>query len=453
MIALNIKQKLMFSSFGYGFPLIVAVLTIPWLVQELGEEAFGLLTLGWVLVGFASIFDLGLGRALTKYVSERVAQDQLSGLWGQVVFVFKVMLLISTLILFLAEWVSPWLIREMLVLSADFRDEALSSIMLLLISIPIVVVSNLLIAVLEGTGRVKSVALVRAMMGGLMFVLPMIAWQLSLGMQGVMLSLLLVRAIALLSYLVFAKPILHAWFRFRETLASSHEHWTLLKTGGWMSVSTILAPILTTMDRFIIGAVLSVSLVTYYATPVDMLMKLQVFSAALMAVIFPAFAAAYVSNHLRIKVLYLKSVLLLGVFMFLVALITIYMGKQVLAWWLNESFAQQSEWVLYWAAIGLFVNSMSFVPFALLQAIGRADITAKLNLFEMPLYFASLFWALSQWGIVGAAIVSSARLMMNACLLFFYSGRYYEAVRALSYQAILLMILGVSILLLLLESH
>ncbi|MCL5796080.1 MAG: polysaccharide biosynthesis C-terminal domain-containing protein [Gammaproteobacteria bacterium] len=182
-------------------------------------------------------------------------------------------------------------------------------------------------------------------------------------------------------------------------------------------------------------------------------MKLQVFSAALMAVVFPAFAASYLSNTHRTQVLFTKSAWLLGVVMFLIALLTVLFGQQVLSLWLDEAFAQQSKWVLYWAAIGLFVNALSFVPFALLQAIGRADITAKINLIELPFYFVVLFFALAQWGIVGAAIASTLRLTINAFLLFFYSGHFYVQVRKQSRIVSLLMLIGLSVLLLLLRYH
>lgn len=452
MIEGKIKQKLLFSFFGYALPLFIAVLTIPWLVTNLGEEAFGLLTLGWILVGFASVFDLGLGRALTKYISEQVSQAIFSSLWPQVRFVFKFMLASSLVILFFSELASHWLIHDVLVLSDDFKNDALTAMMVLLLSIPLVVISNLFIAVLEGTGQVKSVALVRSIMGSLMFLLPLLAWQMSLGMLGVMMSLLLARLVALLGYALFARTSLLAWYSMRMPVSSS-QHWLLLKSGGWMSVSTVLAPVLTTTDRFIIGAILSVSLVTYYSTPVDMLMKLQVFSAALMAVVFPAFAASYLSNTHRTQVLFTKSAWLLGVVMFLIALLTVLFGQQVLSLWLDEAFAQQSKWVLYWAAIGLFVNALSFVPFALLQAIGRADITAKINLIELPFYFVVLFFALAQWGIVGAAIASTLRLTINAFLLFFYSGHFYVQVRKQSRIVSLLMLIGLSVLLLLLRYH
>src|SRR5204862_198375 len=51
-------------------PMLVALVTIPALIRALGSDRFGILALAWMLIGYCSLFDLGLGRALTKLISE-----------------------------------------------------------------------------------------------------------------------------------------------------------------------------------------------------------------------------------------------------------------------------------------------------------------------------------------------------------------------------------------------
>jgi O-antigen/teichoic acid export membrane protein len=54
---------------GMVLPMLVGVVTVPGLLQRLGEERFGILALGWVLVGYFGFLDLGMGRALTQYLA------------------------------------------------------------------------------------------------------------------------------------------------------------------------------------------------------------------------------------------------------------------------------------------------------------------------------------------------------------------------------------------------
>src|SRR5437588_3759456 len=57
-------------------PAIAGVATIPFIVRGLGVERFGVLTLAWMVIGYFSLFDLGLGRAVTKMAAEFLASTK-----------------------------------------------------------------------------------------------------------------------------------------------------------------------------------------------------------------------------------------------------------------------------------------------------------------------------------------------------------------------------------------
>ena len=50
----------------------IALVTIPMLIEGIGRERFGVLTLAWIILGYFSLFDLGLGRALTRLAAEKL---------------------------------------------------------------------------------------------------------------------------------------------------------------------------------------------------------------------------------------------------------------------------------------------------------------------------------------------------------------------------------------------
>ena len=56
--------------------MIFGVLTIPYLIKNIGIEKFGILTLIWSLIGYFSIFDFGIGRDLTQQISESLWKNQ-----------------------------------------------------------------------------------------------------------------------------------------------------------------------------------------------------------------------------------------------------------------------------------------------------------------------------------------------------------------------------------------
>ena len=61
---------------GWVVPLSVALVAIPYVVRGLGAEKFGVLSIASALLGYFGIFDLGLGRATTKFVAESLARNE-----------------------------------------------------------------------------------------------------------------------------------------------------------------------------------------------------------------------------------------------------------------------------------------------------------------------------------------------------------------------------------------
>lgn len=56
--------------------MIAAVIAIPQLIAEMGMARFGVLSLAWIVVGYFSLFDFGLGRAMTQLVSRKIGSGR-----------------------------------------------------------------------------------------------------------------------------------------------------------------------------------------------------------------------------------------------------------------------------------------------------------------------------------------------------------------------------------------
>jgi O-antigen/teichoic acid export membrane protein len=65
-----IARNTLLNLLGQGLPLVVGVVTIPFIVRGLEPQRFGILALAWAITGYLSILDLGLSRATTKFAAE-----------------------------------------------------------------------------------------------------------------------------------------------------------------------------------------------------------------------------------------------------------------------------------------------------------------------------------------------------------------------------------------------
>jgi len=151
---------------------------------------------------------------------------------------------------------------------------------------------------------------------------------------------------------------------------------------------------------------------------------LLVIPGALVSVMFPAFSTSSVQDRNRMALLFSRSVKYLLLVLFPLVLLVVVLAQDGLKLWLGAEFAKNSVHVLQWLAVGVFINSLAHVPFALLQGVGKPDLTAKLHLIELPAYLVALYWLIKVYGIEGAAIAWTARVVVDALILFGLARRF-----------------------------
>ena len=191
-----------------------------------------------------------------------------------------------------------------------------------------------------------------------------------------------------------------------------------------MTVTNIVGPLMVYMDRFLIGGLISVTAVAYYATPYEVVTKLWLIPSSLVSVLFPAFSTSFTQEPLRVKQMFNRGVKYIFLTLFPITLIIVTFANEGLTLWIGKDFAQNSTLVLQWLSIGILINSLSQVPFALIQGVGRPDITAKFHFVELPFYLLILWKFTTDFGIAGAAYAWVLRVSLDAILLFYMSSRF-----------------------------
>ena len=218
-------------------------------------------------------------------------------------------------------------------------------------------------------------------------------------------------------------PELNSPFRIRTSNIIA-----LLTFGGWITVSNIVSPLLVYVDRFVIGSFISMEAVAWYVTPYEMVSKLAMIPGSMVMVLFPAFAESLPVAPTRVALLFERGVKYTLIGLFPLILITVTMAHRGLTIWLGADFAAHGTPVLQWLALGVLINCVGYLPYALIQAAHRPDITAKLHLVEIPFYLVLLRWLVVIDGVQGAAIVWTLRMAVDTVALLAITGRIYPLV-------------------------
>ncbi len=411
----TIARNTIWNIVGQFLPLLLAVVAIPLLIRRLGVDRFGVLTLAWALVGYFGLFDLGLGRALTKVVTESLAQCRESEAGEAVWTGIAILLAIGALFTVLLFSFSHWLVVRFIKLPAALENETLSAIYWLAISVPVITVTAGLRGVLEAQHRFRLVNIVRIVMGAFSYLGPLAASLYSTNLAFLCSILVIGRIISGFIHFVLAAKclpaLLHRIVLERRALSR------LMTTGAWITVSNVVAPVLTYAERFIIGFFLSVAAVAYYATPSELVLRLLMIPGAITSVLFPAFAALSVVDTNKLHLTYDRGIRFCFMLVFPAIFVIFLFAPEGLRLWLGPVFAERSTLLLRWVAIGILVNSVAQIPFALLQAADRPDLPGKLHLIEAPLYLTALTAGIKMYGLPGAAAVWALRLIIEGLIL------------------------------------
>jgi O-antigen/teichoic acid export membrane protein len=197
----------------------------------------------------------------------------------------------------------------------------------------------------------------------------------------------------------------------------------LVRYSSWISISNIVGPAMVYLDRFFLGAFVSIASVAYYGVPLDMVTKLWLVPSAVAGVLFPAFAATFVQNRQRTAILLDRGLKHLFLVLFPVTLVIVAFAQEGLSLWLGAEFARQCTHVLQWLSLAVFINSLDYVPFALLQGSGRPDLVAKWNLAELLPYLVVTYLVIQRYGAEGAAVAFAVRTIADTVFLFIAASR------------------------------
>ncbi|MGD0781722.1 MAG: glycosyltransferase, partial [Candidatus Aminicenantales bacterium] len=314
--------------------------------------------------------------------------------------------------------VTPFLVERVLNIPAPFHAEVRAAFRLMALSLPVIMVSTSFRGVLEAQQRFDLVNWVKIPASSANYLIPFAALFVWKSLVGIVVLLLIARLLTLfvwigLAFRVF--PVLRGRIRFhREKLAG------LLSYGGWATVSSFIGAILENLDRFVIGAVMTVRDVSFYSAPYEVVGRLGILPNSLVTALFPVFSLLKGGTaEDKIRNLFVRTLKYILIIVGSLVIPIVLLARVILRLWLGQEFALRSTLVFQLIAASFLFLSFSYVAFNLIQGTGRTDLTGKIHILLLVTYVPLLWAGVSLWGIDGAAGAWFVHLGMQATFQYF----------------------------------
>lgn len=407
---MGIVRNSIWNILGTVIPSLIAIPAMGVMARLLGMEKFGLFTLAFAIIGYASIFDVGLTRAVVRSVAmdrddiEKVRQIVGTSTWA-VIFLG----IIGTCLL----WFNSTLLGSALNISSANLEDAVLGFRWLSASIIPFLLGSIWFSHLEGNERFRELNILKTITSSILAILPLVAVLVEKSFSAAVIGLVLGRIVsALIAYLAYQRNMQSGLFCY---------NWLILKDligfSGWITVSNIISPIMTYFDRFILSNFIGANLVAFYTAPAEVIARMSIVPSSVSRVIFPKLSQR---KNLAIKDersnfwgLFAVCILMeLPIFIF---------ANEILLIWLGEEYSGAATNVLRILLLGFLFNSMARIPFTKIQARGYSKITAFIHLGELLPYLLLLYILIKYYLLVGASIAWTLRAVFDFAILQYYS--------------------------------
>jgi O-antigen/teichoic acid export membrane protein/acetyltransferase-like isoleucine patch superfamily enzyme len=430
---MSIRRFTIYNLTGTVVPMLVSLVTVPAYLHLIGNARYGILALVWLFLGYFGLFDPGITRAASYHIARlhSPAQDkERESVFWTALCVNLAFGVVGGIIVYL---VARPLFMYTFKMPVYMRGEVMTSLPWLAASVTVSVAFGVLGGALEAREQFAYLNSITILTASLTQLAPLaVAYWHGPDLRWLIPTVLLARMLGVIpNFIGIARTLpLGTGGRFDPNQVKP-----LFKYGGWITLSNLLAPILTSMDRIVIGSVLNADSVAFYTVPFNLVVRTSVLPGALSTSLFPQLSRG---NNEESAKLASDSVLALSAIMtplFVLGTAALPFFMHV---WVGSSFASQAVPVGIILILGAWFNGLAYIPYTHLQASGRPDLPAIFHAIELLPFLGVLWLGLHFFGLVGAATAWSLRVILDGILLFAVAGRIPGWWRALPGAAFLI---------------
>lgn len=402
-----LKRNLIANYLGQGWVALMGLAFIPIYIHQLGMEAFGLIGLFGVLAVWLSLLDMGmtptLSREMARFTGGGHTPESIRDLLRSIeIIVICLAIFIAAGIFLVSNWLaSSWLKAENLPIPVVAQAFAIMGLVTALRFVEGIYrssivglqrqvlfnVVNSIMATLRGLGAI----------GVLYWISPTIQafflWQ----------GLISVATLLILSVTTYA-CLPSAGRSGRFSMDALRGVWQF--AGGMLGI-TLLALLLTQVDKILLSKMLTLSEYGYYTLAAIVSGALYMLVSPITQTWFPRFVQLHAENNQEGLVrAYHQGAQLVSVIAGSAALVLIVFSEDILRLWTHDvELAKRVAPLLSVLVLGNLLNALMYIPSQMQLALGWTGLAVRINIVSLLIIIPAILWAVPLFGAIGAAWV------------------------------------------------
>lgn len=179
----------------------------------------------------------------------------------------------------------------------------------------------------------------------------------------------------------------------------------LVPFSAYIFIGNISGVVLFEFDKFFLGALSGIALVTFYVVPGALAQRLHSAAGSITSVVLPTASDLFARRDLRrIQVLYRRATWLTALFLVSVGTPAIVFASKILKYWVGSAFEEKSTEPLRILIATYFVLGLAALAYWITIAAGRPGIATLFNVAIAAINIAAVVLLVPHYGVVGAAL-------------------------------------------------
>lgn len=396
---------------GFAWPILLAIVSMPYIVHKLGNEAYGVLALVTSVLGFFAFLDLGVTNASVKYMSEAYAQDDVEKINKIIGSSLVVYLLAGGIGACIIALMTNTLVQRILKIPAGYIADSTFAFYIASCGFLLNMVLGVFAAVPKAVQRYDVATKVNIVVSTSLTLLTVLTLYLGYGLREVVILNFFSSLASLAIYILVAKKLvgnLSIRICFDPTTFKK-----LISFGAFSLLVMISSTILFQLDRLLIGTFAGAAQVAFYAVPASIAFRIHTIIANIMGVVFPLCSELHTTGQkMKLRELYLKASKYSFVIAISIATPMVVLSGKVMKYWMGDEYGHKSGMVLMLLASSSFFASLSVIPSYLLDGIGKPRVNAFFAVLSAIMNIILCLLLIPRYGITGAALANLANFIL-----------------------------------------
>jgi len=382
---------------------LISFLSVPYLIRKLGVDAYGVLSLSMIVIGYSALFDFGLARGVVKYIAEYNVLDNQKKLRKLIKSSLSIYTIIGLLGSVVLGVLTHFFLTRIFKIPVWLHQEALVVFYLtsfyLIFRLPQLLVQ----AITIGYQKIYLLNFLNTIFNSLKILLSVAAVSLGYYLEAVAIVNIVIGIIHFIVLYNFVEKFLpHGSIAFgydKDTVSM------VLRYSLKSFTADSLGMFITYIDKFIIGIFLPIASLAYYSVPFELTSRVWEFQVAAVATVFPTFSM-YNSAGERdnFNGLYRKVTKFIIITAAFISSFLCVFATQILKYWISPEFAQHTSQILRIISWGVLTSSVLSIAGIILYSTSNLNRAIKVNAIMLIIHIILSLLLIKYLGMLGIAL-------------------------------------------------